>query len=76
LYGGVFGIQSFKPMAMSDTEKRHTFQIAPNATATFNTDTPHPRTVEILQEVVKQAMKYEKPTALGGLVKPDQDGKI
>ena len=50
---------------MSDTEKRHTFQIAPNATATFSTQTPDPRTVEILQEVVKLAMEYKKPTALG-----------
>ena len=52
-------------MAMSVTEQRHRFRIAPNATATFNTDSPDTRTVEILQQVVKLAMKYENPTALG-----------
>lgn len=41
-------------------EQRHTFAIAPNATATFNTPNPDPRTVAVLQEVVRLAMKAER----------------
>lgn len=52
-----FSLSKFK--AMSDTEKRYTYQLAEGVTATFNTDKPDPRTVEVLVRVIELAKAYK-----------------
>jgi len=44
---------------MTDTEKRYTYDLGEDVTATFNTDKPDPRTVEILRRVIELAKDYK-----------------
>lgn len=52
-----------------DTEKRYRFDLGDGATATFNTEKPDSRTIEILRRVLELAEKYDPK-------KPEQEKMV
>ena len=54
---------------LMDTEKRYRFDLGDGATATFNTEKPDSRTIEILRRVLELAEKYDPK-------KPEQEKMV